>query len=590
MKEIRYLLSYAWKKSKLLFLTTPFKYIFNGVIPLIGVVGLGIVVDSIESGQPYKEVIRSVVVYLSVNLGVSLLKIMITFFDSIVMRKASDKTQLDYMSDCININYHYAEDRSVLELKKKSMGANPVWFLDDFFALFLYIVQFIGITYLFAELSPWFIVIVLITSSVGIALNFKSKKIGYDYSMEQSEDGRKLEYLYRAMTDYRFAKDIRINGAGGLIGNKYKGVLKYYFKKTEKNERRGMKIRITSVIITILQTVIMYGYFSWQVFSGAISVADYTVLLGATALLTSILMGFFGSIATIKNTLKYTSLFREYKEMIARHSVISQAHTCDKAVDWGNPEITFSHVCFSYPNTDTEVLRDINFTIHANENVGLVGLNGSGKTTIIKLLLRLYDPTSGAVLINGIDIREIPHTEYIKHIGIILQDFYVFAFSVRENIAFDRPFDETLCVSSLQKAGVYDRVANLQRGINTAMYKYCDENGVELSGGENQKLCIARSIYKKPDLMVMDEPSSTLDPLAEYQLFHDLIGLSDQKATLFISHRLSSTVSCDRIIVLSEGRIAEIGNHDELIKNKGLYSELFQIQASYYEKEVQNEA
>lgn len=590
MKEIQYLLSYAWKKSKLLFLTTSLKYIFSGVIPLIGVVGLGVVVDSIENQQAGDAVIKSIVFYLAVNLCVSLLRSLLVFFDNVVMRKASDKTQLDYMKDCVNIDYHYVEDKSVLELKKKSMGANPVWFLDDFFVLLLYVVQFAGITYLFVELSPWFILIVAATSSISIVLNFKSKKNGYDFSMEQSEDSRKLEYLYRTMTDYHYAKDIRINGANNLIGNKYKDTLTTFFMKAKTNEHKKLTINTISIFVTIAQTVLMYGYFSWQVFLKEITLADYTVLLGATSLLTSILMGFFGSIATIKTTIKYTSLFQEYKTMISKNSAISKENGRSVNVDWKNPEITFSHVYFSYPNSDVAVLRDINFSIKSSEHIGLVGLNGSGKTTIIKLLLRLYDPTSGVIQINGIDIKRIPHKDYISHIGIILQDFYVFAFSVKENISFDRKYNEDQCVFALKKAGVYDRVTELQHGVNTSMYKYCDEDGVELSGGENQKLCIARAIYKSPDLMVMDEPSSTLDPIAEYQLFNDLSQVSNQKATLFISHRLSSTISCDRIIVLSNGEIVEMGNHSELVKKNGLYSELYQIQASYYKKEDENEA
>lgn len=176
MKEIQYLLSYAWGKSKLLFLTTSLKYIFSRAIPLIGVVGLGVVVDSIENKQSGDAVIKSIVLYLAVNLCVSLLRSILIFFDNIVMCKASDKTQLDYMKDCVNIYYHYVENKSVLELKKKSMGANPVWFLDDFFVLLLYVVQFAGITYLFVELSPWFILIVAATSSISIVLNFKSVK------------------------------------------------------------------------------------------------------------------------------------------------------------------------------------------------------------------------------------------------------------------------------------------------------------------------------------------------------------------------------------------------------------------------------
>ena len=217
------------------------------------------------------------------------------------------------------------------------------------------------------------------------------------------------------------------------------------------------------------------------------------------------------------------------------------------------------------------------------EKLGIVGLNGSGKTTLIKLLCRLYDPTQGRITLNDIDIRKIPHDEYTKLIGIVLQDFCLFAYSVRENVVFDGQLDETHLYESIEKSGLSDKIMSLPNGANTSIYKTLDDEGIEFSGGEGQKLALARAIYKNAGIMILDEPTSALDPLAELALFSRLADIADGRTTLFISHRLSSTKFCDRILVLSDGKIAEIGSHDTLMEKDGIYADLFHTQAKYYE-------
>jgi len=229
------------------------------------------------------------------------------------------------------------------------------------------------------------------------------------------------------------------------------------------------------------------------------------------------------------------------------------------------------------------VLEHISFTLAAGEKLGIVGLNGSGKTTLIKLLCRLYDPTEGRITLNGIDIRDIPHDEYTKLIGIVLQDFCLFAYSVKENVVFDSQTDEIRLEECLEKSGLSEKIASLPNGVHTSLYKTLDDTGVEFSGGEGQKLALARAVYKDAEILILDEPTSALDPLAELALFSRLADIAQGKATLFISHRLSSTRFCDKILVLSDGKIAETGSHDALMQKNGIYADLFRTQAKYYE-------
>ena len=231
----------------------------------------------------------------------------------------------------------------------------------------------------------------------------------------------------------------------------------------------------------------------------------------------------------------------------------------------------------------TPALDGLNLELPKGRIIGLLGPNGSGKTTFIKLLCRLYDPTQGRIPLNDIDIRKIPHDEYTKLIGIVLQDFCLFAYSVRENVVFDGHLDETHLYESIEKSGLSDKIMSLPNGSNTSIYKTLDDEGIEFSGGEGQKLALARAIYKNAGIMILDEPTSALDPLAELALFSRLADIADGRTTLFILHRLSSTKFCDRIIVLSDGKIAEIGSHDTLMEKDGIYADLFHTQAKYYE-------
>lgn len=587
MNNIGYLLSYAWRKSKLLFFTTSLRYIVTGVLPLIGIIGIGSVVGELENQRTIQEIMRTIILYLSVNLSISLIKIGISLLDNLAMRKASDIVQMDYMRDCVFINYHYVEDKSILNLKNKSMRASPVWFLEDFFSIFLYIVQFVGVAYLFVTLSPWFLLLIILTSSVSVCINFRKQKTDFEYETAQSEDERKLDYLYRTMSDYRYAKEIRINSASHFLLKKYEVILKKLITKTEQLARKKLGMDIIVAIITVFQTILMYIFFSWQVTVNQISIADYTVLLSATTLLVSILIGFFGCIGSIRKTLSYTDLFREYRDLIKLNSNIElNENTCHKVIDWEHAEIQLSHVSFSYPNNEKKILDDIDITIKPGEHIAIVGLNGSGKTTLVKLLLRLYDPTSGAITVNGVNIKDIPHGEYVRNFGVVLQDFCIFAYSIRENIVFDNEYNEQLCRYAIEESGLSKKVRELNNGLNTSLYKELDDNGVELSGGEGQKLSIARAMYKNANVMIMDEPTSTLDPIAECEMFEKMSEISAGKSTVLISHRLSSTLFCDRIFVISDGKVIESGNHDSLMKTDGVYADLFKSQAKYYEMET----
>ena len=585
-KNIRFLIRRAWKMSKRLCFITILKGVFDAFVPLVNIAGLGFIIDALVTGASYENILRLIIIYLSVNLSISVAGEIITWLNNKVSRVISNTMQFDYSEDSVNVNYHYVQDRTVMNLRRDSMSAHPSLFLDSMNAFLRYVIQFAGLAYIFLILSPLFLVILGVMSSVSVYLIFKTRNNNFDFQINKTEEDRKLDYLYEVMTDYKFAKEIRINRASGYIKNKYACTLKCQIIKLKELFSKSMKISLASAVITVLQTALMYFYFSYQVYTGAIEIAEYTVLLASTTLLVSLLSSFFENIASLNDTCKYVAFYNKYKNLIETESSITASNALEeRSIDFSNPTIEFKNVSFTYPETDRPILKNINFKIKDGEKIGIVGLNGSGKTTFIKLLTRLYDPTEGCITINGVDIREIPHRQYISHISIVLQDFLLYAYSVKENIILDSEYDEAKFASSIEKSGIKEKIAGLTGGINTSVHKTLDKNGIEFSGGEEQKLALARAIYKDAEILILDEPTSALDPIAEYELFSKLNDISENKATIFISHRGGSTKFCDKIIVIDKGAIIESGNHETLISSNGFYAELFNTQAKYYKEE-----
>lgn len=584
LENIKYLFIQAWKINKSLFFIIAAKSVFSAFLPLVNIAGLGMVINALVSGEPKNAVLRLIIIYLSVNLAIAIISEILSLLDIMVQRKVSNIIQFDYMYDCVNINYHFVQDGSILDLKLKSMGAHPALFLPNVGKFLNYIIQFAGLIYIFSLFSSLFILMLALTSLLSIILTFETRKIDFDFKNARVEEDRKLDYLYNVMSGYKYAKEVRLNKANSFIENKYAGILKAQTEKLKVYYRKNMKINMFATLITIIQTAAMYFYFSYQVAKSQITIAEYTVLLGSTTLLASILLGFFDNLAQIDETCRYVDLFREYKQLIETNSSIAASNRFKtKDVVFDNAVIRFENISFVYPDTEKVILKNINIEIKKGERIGIVGINGSGKTTFIKLLTRVYDPTEGRITINGTDIKEIPYRQYISHIGVVLQDFQLFAYSVKENIVFDKDYDENRLIKSIEKSGLGSKVDNLENGVDTVIFRELDDDGIEFSGGEGQKLALARAIYKNADLLVLDEPTSTLDPIAEYELFSNLSDIADNKTAIFISHRLSSTKFCDRIIVISSGKISECGSHNELIGKNGVYTELFNAQAKYYD-------
>ena len=314
-----------------------------------------------------------------------------------------------------------------------------------------------------------------------------------------------------------------------------------------------------------------------RVVSGEMSVGDFTMCVTAVTAFAEALRQIMDSVAEIRAYDMYYENLDEYLNIPCRMQEGKRL-----PLSAGGHKIVFDDVSFRYPGAENWALRHINLTLNPHEKLALVGENGSGKTTLIKLLCRLYDPTEGRITIDGIDIRDIAHDDYMRLFSTIFQDYRLFDLPLRDNIALDRPADNARIRSICQQVGLGERLATLPQGLDTYVGREFDESGFLPSGGEAQKIALARAIYRDAPVIVLDEPTAALDPRSEFEIYRSFNRLVGEKSAVYISHRMSSTRFCDVVAVLNGGRLVEYGTHPELLNRNSYYAELYSMQAQYY--------
>ena len=418
---------------------------------------------------------------------------------------------------------------------------------------------------------------------------------------ERSVIYRKINYIRNSIKNVSAGKDIRIFGLEGWFHSRFEKLL----KAVEKNQR-GISLHwyfptIADCLFMFPRDLLAYSLLIAKVLAGEFDIATFTLYLGLVS-------GFANWIYSLSNTLhdirRSSHEFNDYNEFMALEDLKDDVSTeeltppvaeCNgsRMEAWDRstpPEIEFRNVSFNYEGSSKKIFEDLSFKIKAGEKIALVGNNGAGKTTIVKLLCGLYPPVSGEVLVNGKRLWDgsMSVKQYMKTISVLFQDTNPFALSIAMNVAScDEQFmDRERVKESLNKAGVLEKVDTLIHKEDTYITQQLDDDGVQLSGGEIQKLLLAKAIYKDGSFLILDEPTSALDPIAESKIYEEYNRFANNKTAVFISHRLASTKFCDRILFLENGKIIEEGTHPELMKKGGKYREIFDIQSHYYTENV----
>ncbi|MBO6231263.1 MAG: ABC transporter ATP-binding protein [Ruminiclostridium sp.] len=484
----------------------------------------------------------------------------------------------------MEMDFQHTEDPDALDKLNKAQegmswySGGIVGITDSAYYIFVNSVTALTSAGIIIFTCPWLLPVQII-SLVLIAL-FQSKINGIEQKSfaELSTLNRIFFYLFEGLSDFRFGKDIRLYHSADMMNWK----ARHYTEemcgiwKEQSHEERRYQWRMD--ITNSLRDGISYFYIGWLALTGAVSIGDFSMCIGAAGTLYFSLNGIIDGFQGIFNKCRYAHRYIEFMDYPAAMQKGTRKVTGDSHM------IEFRNVSFRYPRSDKWVLRDINITIKQGEHLSVVGLNGAGKTTFIKLLCRLYDVTEGEILIDGVNIREYSDEEYRKLFAVVFQDFSLFAFTLRENIAFSDSKDNDETINDvIKKCGLAEDVKKLSTGLDTVIFKSFDENGTDLSGGQRQKAAIARALYKDAPVVILDEPTAALDPVAEYDIYRQFDTLVGGKTAVYISHRLSSCKFCDRIAVFADCTIKEYGTHDELVgRPDGIYAEMFAAQAQYY--------
>ena len=567
------------------------------------------IIDMIVCGEEKTKIYKIVFIYVGGVLVISLLRHWLEHALEIGRCLVSDRKRRDIGYKSMQLDYEILERNSTMELISKAdsntdaiggLGGylqKTVYLLGAFLSCIAALVTLCGILvtpegtgdgffYEFLK-SPVSYAVLLVLVCISIAINSrcqeKQEKIQYESDQAKTLSGRIYWLFFNLISDYPLGKDIRIFKMQDVIEKNGVQARDEIERVQKQAIRDSLKASVGGILSQNIFIFAAYLFVGMKAVYGMISVGEVAMYSGAIIVLQEEISTLFGIWIELKT---HNTYLRSYTELMeTTNEKYEGTLPVEKRLDH-EYELEFRNVSFHYPNSDRLILKNISFRLKTGKKLAIVGANGAGKTTFIKLLCRLYDPTEGQILLNGIDIRKYDYDEYIRLFSIVFQDYKIFSFSVAENVAAGPTYDKERVAECLKEAGIYDRVSQMKHGIESRLLKDQqdgDEEGIEISGGEKQKIALARALYRDAPLVILDEPTSALDPLAEQDIYQRFNEMVSDKTAIFISHRMSSCRFCDEVVVFDEGEIVETGEHEELVANTdGIYHKMWEAQAQYY--------
>lgn len=585
----------------LLFLTK----LIAAVQPFVNIVFGSRIIDRVIGGQDTGRIMQTVFIMAGCNLLLGVVRWALEA--ALGVKRSSVEERIDQMvsEKSLQLDYELLEKQDTLDLVYRAReGMNSHGGIGNFctrlgdiveltagmvysFLLFLGVcipVKTEAYDTLTRVMNAWWSLL-LLAAAGGLVLTAKNALQRYNGKQGQMvfernvAYNRRFGYFFSFLSRYKEGKDIRMYQMQDMIMDGLRENNESY----EKNEKLFLHwtnryMGLNQLLLFFLQFG-SYLYVGLKAIVGLISVGSVLQYVAAFWQFSKNISDIMGVSVTVEIQSRYLSLFEDF--MALENKKYEGTLPIEKRDD-NRYEIEFRDVSFRYPNSTRDVLSHVNAKLCIGEKTAIVGQNGAGKTTFIKLLCRLYDPAEGEILLNGINIKFYDYREYMSLFSVVFQDFWLFSFSIAENVAASKEYEEERILRCIRQAGFLERLQGLPAGIRTNLYQL-QEDGVEISGGEAQKLAIARALYKDAAFVILDEPTSALDPVSEYDIYKRFDGLVEEKTAVYISHRMSSCRFCDKILVFDEGRIVQKGNHESLMKEEGRYRELWSAQAQYYQ-------
>lgn len=584
-----FLLSFKeiWKFDKRLFFVLLIEVVVTALLPFPSTVLSGVIVDGISDGDNFTLVAFNVLLMFGISFFLNAASTYLRKAREYLFIKFTNKLNNDISCKCMNMDYERFNDSSfqdrILLINQMSQGNNFFTNIATVFQTISQIVTLLGMTLILTMMNAWLLLIALAIIVFQSVLHILKLKYNRQFQVDVINEQRKLGYVSHLPRDTIAKKDIDMFGMSSFILQKIKAFQKNMLVFNVQRIKKDGVIEIATFFLSVVFQISTYILMGMQAFSGQISIGDFTT--GIAALINFMAASSFvaTNVLNFNDSLFYIQRYKSFHKLKSKSDDQSPVSIDD--IDLENIEIEFRNVSFRYPDSTSYVLKNINLKLSIKEKFAIVGYNGAGKTSFVLLLTRMYDPTEGSILLNGIDIRRINYKDYLKIFSTVNQDFFLLPFSLLENITQAEtatPAERDVITELCKSNGIGERIQKMYRGLDTPITKSLYASGVDLSGGERQKVAIIRALYKDSPVLILDEPTAALDPVAEYEIYQKFAEMAQGKLTVYISHRIYSTRFCDRIAVFDNGEIKECGTFEELMALEGLYYDFYKTQAEFF--------
>lgn len=591
---IKRMASHMWKTERKQYGRIAIYTIVASIYPFMAVLLPKLAIGILEQGG--EDAAQNLIITMGVYfIAAGVLAVLVNYLSTYIATR-NMRIRLLYLAEMceklMRMDYCYHEDAAFWEEYDKAINAgndnnNGIEGLYNKLCLMpAKFLTLLGMVCLAGTLSPILLISLVVHVLVIMWISKATHDFEYAKKKETSKAQRRIGYYQKTTQDFSYGKDIRIFNLRNRVMDNYQEEINAFLKLLGQIRNREYLLSLLGIVTLLITNVLTYGILIYNVLNG-MPVSSFTMYVAMTTSLMALLLEFGNDLAFVWNEGEYVNDF--YRLLDApltlegektREDVLSQES--DKSL-----EIVFDHVTFRYPGTEKNIFTDLNFTIHAGERLAIVGVNGAGKSTLVKLMTGLFAPTEGHIYINGVDITELKKSEVYDLYSAVFQDVNILAFTIRENVGCaSEDIDDIRVQTALDKTGLGDKVKEFEKGLDQMMLKVIDEDGTDFSGGERQKLSIARGLYKDAPMVIMDEPTAALDALAEAEIYENFSSLVEGKTAVYISHRLASTRFCDKIALFDADGLSEYGTHDELMEQKGKYYDMFVIQGKYYQEET----
>lgn len=551
------------------------------ILPFLNANIVSHVVNLMVDGYETNAIVIHIMIILAAIVALETLDAFVLWFRSNHYIRLGHTIDVIVAKKTLSMRYEYAESPQVSELRMKAnrAGSSLPVSAESTVELIANMIKTLACAAVFTMVNPFILIVVAGFTIINYFFSRHLQKKIYQNEQREYPYRRKADHFLETMLDYVSGKDIRAFSASRLIKEKYAEAETGVYQVQKDTQRIQLADRVVGLVVVGVQQAAIYLLTGREYFAGRAAIGDVILFVNLIFVFSSSFQGIFYKLLEIDFRGRRLDDYRVYL-------ALDEEADCEtNEIDDSSVTIEFEHVWFQYPGSEEYILRDVCFQFDNNRKYAIVGENGSGKTTFIKLMMRFYLPTKGRILVNGVDYTTINREKYYRLFTTVFQDFNLLAFSVAENIDFstNQQKDVTGIKEVLARQGILNRVEEHPNGIDTCVSQEYVSDGVNFSGGERQKIAIARADYKQAPVFILDEPTSALDPLAEKKLYDNMNSIIDNKMMIIISHRLQSVMLCDEIIYLKHGEIVETGSHKEMIKNGRDYSKMFELQAHWYE-------